>query len=80
MTGDEILAVVFSVTTGAFHLLWIWRERSIHEMRRIHAEQLAAERRSWMGEVGRIAAERDVYRERYLGLMGKSVLDLEEWS
>lgn len=75
-----IHAYVFTAFHGLIYLLWIWRERSIHEMRRIHAEQLAAERRSWMGEVGRIAAERDAFRDRYLGLMGMSVMDLEEWS
>lgn len=67
----EIALLVFTVYNAAIYLVSCWRERLIREMRRIHAERLAAERRLSTDTIARIAAERDVYRERYLGLMGE---------
>lgn len=75
-----IHAYVFTVFHGLLFVLWCRRERAIREMRRIHAEQLAAERRSSMHAIARLSAERDAYRDRYLGVMRMSVMDLEEWS
>lgn len=67
MISIETAVLAFVIYNAALYLIGCWRDRLIREMRCLHAEQLAAERRLSSD----IAAERDVYRKRYLDLMSE---------